>query len=110
MISDGFGPASETFGRVFYQYINNASYHHATPLDEILVGTSRTRSSDSLVTDSAAGATAFSCAIKTYNLGIAGIFFFLQLLLLLFFLKKINCICNVYLYICSNNNNNNNNF
>ena len=76
MISDGFGPASETFGRVFYQYINNASYHHATPLDEILVGTSRTRSSDSLVTDSAAGATAFSCAIKTYNLGIAGIFFF----------------------------------
>ena len=32
-----------------------------------IVGSSRTRSSNSLVTDSAAGATAFACAIKTYN-------------------------------------------
>lgn len=37
------------------------------PLDRLLVGSSRTRSSNSLVTDSAAGATAFSCGIKTYN-------------------------------------------
>lgn len=43
-----------------------------TSLDEILVGASRTRSSDSLVTDSAAGATAFSCAIKTYNAAVGG--------------------------------------
>lgn len=42
-----------------------------TPLDPLLVGNSRTRSTSSLVTDSAAGATAFSCAIKTYNGGIA---------------------------------------
>ena len=40
------------------------------PLDSILVGTSRTRSYDSLVTDSAAGAQAFSCAMKGYNGGI----------------------------------------
>jgi alkaline phosphatase len=43
------------------------------PIDDILVldghiiGTSRTRSSSSLVTDSAAGATAFSCGFKSYN-------------------------------------------
>ncbi|KAG5458059.1 MAG: alkaline-phosphatase-like protein [Olpidium bornovanus] len=41
------------------------------PLDTILVGQSRTRSTSSLVTDSAAGATAFSCAKKTYNAAIA---------------------------------------
>lgn len=33
----------------------------------MLIGTHRSRSSDSLITDSAAGATAFSCGIKTYN-------------------------------------------
>ncbi|CAJ0745824.1 12558_t:CDS:10, partial [Entrophospora sp. SA101] len=71
MISDGFGPASETFARSYYQYINHVPYKQVTPLDEILIGTSRTRSFDSLVTDSAAGATAFSCAIKTYNNAIA---------------------------------------
>ncbi|GAA6018024.1 hypothetical protein JCM10207_002744 [Rhodosporidiobolus poonsookiae] len=37
------------------------------PLDEMLVGTSRTRSANSLITDSAAGATAFSCGLKTFN-------------------------------------------
>ncbi|KAK3839810.1 MAG: alkaline phosphatase [Linnemannia gamsii] len=67
MVSDGFGPASQTYGRSFYQYKHNLAESKLTPLDEILVGTSRTRSSDSLVTDSAAGATAFSCALKTYN-------------------------------------------
>lgn len=93
MISDGFGPASETFARQYLQYLHSANHSSilkggrwyglanttsvpATdkdffslklPLDDILIGASRTRSSDSLVTDSAAGATAFSCAIKTYN-------------------------------------------
>ncbi|KAG9307181.1 hypothetical protein G9A89_017009 [Geosiphon pyriformis] len=71
MISDGFGPASETFARSYYQFINDFSYNYTTPLDLINVGTSRTRSSNSLITDSAAGATAFSCAIKTYNLAVA---------------------------------------
>ncbi|KAF9189225.1 hypothetical protein BGZ51_009748 [Haplosporangium sp. Z 767] len=71
MITDGFGPASQTYGRSFYQFTHNKSEEYMSPLDEILVGSSRTRSSDSLVTDSAAGATAFSCALKTYNAAIA---------------------------------------
>ncbi|KAG0002171.1 hypothetical protein BGZ65_002865 [Modicella reniformis] len=67
MVSDGFGPASETFARTYYQYINNMTEGYMTPLDEILIGSSRTRSSSSYVSDSAAGATAFACALKTYN-------------------------------------------
>lgn len=67
LISDGFGPASETFGREYYRFVNNSTHLALTPLDTILLGQSRTRSSSSLVTDSAAGATAFSCGIKTYN-------------------------------------------
>ncbi|KAI8600338.1 alkaline phosphatase [Dissophora ornata] len=70
MVSDGFGPASQTYGRSFWQYKHNHTAGVMTALDEILVGASRTRSSDSLVTDSAAGATAFSCALKTYNAAI----------------------------------------
>jgi len=71
MISDGFGPASETYARSYYQHVHKLPYNFTTPLDEIFVGTSRTRSSDSLVTDSAAGATAFACAMKSYNAAIA---------------------------------------
>ncbi|KAJ1728007.1 vacuolar alkaline phosphatase [Coemansia sp. Benny D160-2] len=67
MISDGFGPASETMARNFMQQTRNYTFSYQSPLDEILVGSSRTRSSDSLVTDSAAGATAFSCQMKSYN-------------------------------------------
>ncbi|KAF8949637.1 hypothetical protein BGZ52_005325, partial [Haplosporangium bisporale] len=70
MISDGFGPASQTYGRSYWQYTKNYTIGTLTPLDKMLVGTSRTRSSDSLVTDSAAGATAFSCALKTNNAAI----------------------------------------
>ena len=72
MVSDGFGPASQTYGRSFWQYQNNYTEGTQTWLDEILVGASRTRSSNSLVTDSAAGATAFSCAKKSFNAAIAG--------------------------------------
>eukprot|EP00033_Pygsuia_biforma_P002064 GCRY01002293.1.p1 GENE.GCRY01002293.1~~GCRY01002293.1.p1 ORF type:complete len:545 (-),score=89.19 GCRY01002293.1:410-2044(-) len=61
MISDGYGPASATFYRGYY------GEHASSPLDNILVGTSRTYSGNSIVTDSAAGATAFSCVKKTYN-------------------------------------------
>ncbi|BGP40685.1 vacuolar alkaline phosphatase [Rhodotorula kratochvilovae] len=98
MISDGMGPASETMARSYVQYLystnsstsgfkrsllNETAFADLAsgyrgrpegsgrlPLDDILVGTSRTRSSNSLITDSAAGATAFSCALKTYNGGI----------------------------------------
>ncbi|KAI9088329.1 alkaline phosphatase [Phlyctochytrium arcticum] len=71
MISDGFGPASETLARNYKQYTDNLPIGFQLPLDTILVGSSRTQSTDSLVTDSAAGATAFACGIKTYNGGIA---------------------------------------
>nr|CDI54373.1 related to PHO8-repressible alkaline phosphatase vacuolar [Melanopsichium pennsylvanicum 4] len=70
MISDGYGPASVTFTRHFAQALNNDTdyqTHFQLPLDTILVGTHRSRSSSSLITDSAAGATAFSCATKSYN-------------------------------------------
>ncbi|KAI8054465.1 alkaline phosphatase [Syncephalis plumigaleata] len=67
MVSDGFGPASQTYGRSYQQYVHKLPVNYMTPLDTILVGASRTRSASSLVTDSAAGATAFSCALKTYN-------------------------------------------
>lgn len=69
MISDGFGPTSETFAREFYKHKHGLGWKDDFhfPLDEILVGSSRTRSSNSYVTDSAAGATAFSCAMKSYN-------------------------------------------
>ncbi|RKO88662.1 alkaline-phosphatase-like protein, partial [Blyttiomyces helicus] len=69
----GFGPASETLARNYYQATHDVPYNHQLPLDTILVGSSRTRSSSSLVTDSAAGATAFSCGVKTYN-GAIGVF------------------------------------
>ncbi|KAI8813671.1 alkaline phosphatase [Cladochytrium replicatum] len=71
LISDGFGPASEAFARQYYQWSNGLTPKDVLPLDTILVGSSRTRSSSSLVTDSAAGATAFACGIKSYNGAIA---------------------------------------
>ncbi|KAI8088812.1 alkaline-phosphatase-like protein [Halteromyces radiatus] len=67
MISDGFGPASETFARQYYTWKNDLEVSTLLPLDEIHIGQSRTQSSSSLVTDSAAGATAFSCAKKSHN-------------------------------------------
>ena len=70
MISDGFGPTSETFARDFYQHVKNGNgelppwkggdFPEKLPLDTIIVGQSRTRSANSWITDSAAGATAFS--------------------------------------------------
>ncbi|OLL25268.1 Repressible alkaline phosphatase [Neolecta irregularis DAH-3] len=71
MISDGMGPASLTLARSYQQYIKKLPIGHDLLIDPFLVGSSRTRSSDSLVTDSAAGATAFSCAMKSYNGAIA---------------------------------------
>ena len=59
MIADGFGPASAALGA--------AAKGAPLVLDGILVGSSETSSADSRVTDSAAGATAYSCGLKTYN-------------------------------------------
>ena len=61
-IADGFGPTSATMG---------ASAAEALGRDWMLgtglIGASETSPSEGRVTDSAAGATAYSCGIKTYN-------------------------------------------
>ncbi|KAL1305299.1 hypothetical protein AAFC00_002203 [Neodothiora populina] len=67
MVSDGMGPTSLSLTRSFRQYVDALPYSDSLVLDQHLIGQSRTRSSSSLVTDSAAGATAFSCGMKSYN-------------------------------------------
>ncbi|KAH8721563.1 alkaline-phosphatase-like protein [Phaeosphaeriaceae sp. PMI808] len=67
MVSDGMGPTSLSLTRSFMQFRNRAPFSEQLVIDQHLIGQSRTRSSSSLITDSAAGATAFSCAQKSYN-------------------------------------------
>ncbi|KAK3110586.1 vacuolar alkaline phosphatase, partial [Teratosphaeriaceae sp. CCFEE 6253] len=67
MVSDGMGPTSMSLTRSWRQFTEVLPYNETLVLDQYLVGQSRTRSSSSLVTDSAAGATAFSCGAKSYN-------------------------------------------
>lgn len=67
MVTDGMGPASLSLTRSFRQHTEGLDIGDVLVLDKHLVGSSRTRSNNSLVTDSAAGATAFSCALKSYN-------------------------------------------
>lgn len=73
MIPDGTGPATFTLGRELKKVMTPGLEHLA--IDEILIGTAHTYSSDSLVTDSAAGATAYASGVKTYNgaLGVIGV-------------------------------------
>lgn len=67
MVSDGMGPTSLSLTRSFRQLELGLPPDDTLVLDQHHIGTSRTRSTSSLVTDSAAGATAFSCGIKSYN-------------------------------------------
>ncbi|OAA57204.1 repressible alkaline phosphatase precursor [Cordyceps fumosorosea ARSEF 2679] len=67
MVSDGMGPASLALTRGYRQHVEHLPRDDVLTLDRHFWGSSRTRSSSSLVTDSAAGATAFSCAQKSYN-------------------------------------------
>ncbi|KAH6654566.1 repressible alkaline phosphatase precursor [Truncatella angustata] len=67
MVSDGMGPASLSLTRSFRQHIEGLEFGDTLTLDKHFWGSSRTRSSSSLITDSAAGATAFSCGRKSYN-------------------------------------------
>lgn len=67
MVTDGMGPASVSAARSFRQFRDKLPINDVLTIDQYFIGTSRTRSSSSLVTDSAAGATAFSCALKSYN-------------------------------------------
>jgi alkaline phosphatase len=67
MVSDGMGPASLSLTRSFRQHVDGLPIDDVLSLDRHYLGSSRTMSSNSLVTDSAAGATAFSCGLKSYN-------------------------------------------
>jgi alkaline phosphatase len=67
MVSDGMGPTSLSLTRSYKQYSEGLPWSSQLVLDSHLIGQSRTRSTSSLVTDSAAGATAFSCGQKSYN-------------------------------------------
>lgn len=67
MVSDGMGPASLSLTRSYRQHVDGLPEGDVLTLDKHFWGSSRTRSSNSLVTDSAAGATAFSCGKKSYN-------------------------------------------
>lgn len=67
MVSDGMGPTSLSLTRSWRQYVEGLPFGDTLTLDRHLIGQSRTRSNSSLVTDSAAGATAFSCGHKSYN-------------------------------------------
>jgi alkaline phosphatase len=67
MVSDGMGPTSLSMTRSFRQFESGLAPSDVLVLDKHLIGSSRTRSTNSLVTDSAAGATAFSCGLKSYN-------------------------------------------
>lgn len=67
MVSDGMGPTSLSLTRSFMQFQNGAPFSEQLVIDQHMIGQSRTRSSSSLITDSAAGAIAFSCAQKSYN-------------------------------------------
>lgn len=67
MVSDGMGPSSLSLTRSYRQNIHDYPYDNVLTLDKHHIGMSRTRSSSSLITDSAAGATAFSCGKKSYN-------------------------------------------
>ncbi|OQO14352.1 hypothetical protein B0A48_01228 [Cryoendolithus antarcticus] len=67
MVSDGMGPTSLALTRGYRQFTDKLPWDDTLIIDEHMIGQSRTRSSSSLVTDSAAGATAFSCGEKSYN-------------------------------------------
>lgn len=67
MVSDGMGPTSLSLTRSWRQHVSGLPIDDVLVLDQHLIGSSRTRSSSSLITDSAAGATAFSCGFKSYN-------------------------------------------
>ena len=67
MVSDGMGPTTMALTRSYRQFTEDLPWDQTLLLDKHLIGQSRTRSTSSLVTDSAAGATAFSCGQKSYN-------------------------------------------
>jgi alkaline phosphatase len=64
MIPDGFGPASVTMARDFLRWRDGTT---ELPYDSLHVGSARTFSANSRITDSAAGGTALATGVKTYS-------------------------------------------
>ncbi|HEX7071737.1 MAG TPA: alkaline phosphatase [Rhodothermales bacterium] len=67
-ISDGCGPASFTLAREYRRFLGEK---RGLAIDAIQKGSVHTYSTTSRVTDSAAGATAYACGVKTFNGAIA---------------------------------------
>ncbi|EKX51214.1 hypothetical protein GUITHDRAFT_103131 [Guillardia theta CCMP2712] len=66
MLGDGYGPDVHSMSRsVMRKMLGNESYR--LPLDDFLVGTSITSALGNVITDSAAGATAYANGVKTVN-------------------------------------------
>lgn len=68
LIPDGFGPASVTMMR---DYVRATEGRFELAFDSLHVGSTRTASSDSRITDSAAAGTALATGHKTYNGAVA---------------------------------------
>jgi alkaline phosphatase len=68
LIPDGFGPASVTMARDYLRWRDGVA---ELPYDSLHVGSTRTFSSTSRITDSAAGGTALATGTKTYDGAIA---------------------------------------
>lgn len=67
MIGDGMGPDSLNLARVFKQYRDDLDINTRLNLDPYMIGSLRTRSASSLITDSAAAGTALAVGQKTNN-------------------------------------------
>ena len=76
MVSDGFGEAGLTLARTYKNTVlapqpvaasKQPAEHVPLYLDTFNVGSAHTYSADSLLTDSAAGATAWACGLKANN-------------------------------------------
>ena len=66
VLADGMSPDSLTFAREM-SHFDSSDPSPQLPLDQYLVGHARTFSANSVITDSAAGATAYACTQLTNN-------------------------------------------
>lgn len=68
MVSDGMGLSAMTTARQFVETRDNLTYEQAIlEMENYLVGSVRTQSSSTLITDSAAAGSAIANGVKTYN-------------------------------------------
>lgn len=70
LIGDGFGPALFGATHLHHKHLSKKKLNLEKLMNAGTVGLLNTESSAQIVTDSAAGATAFACGVKTYNEGI----------------------------------------